>query len=280
MRLRTTLCLALLTGCVEYQLDNAGEFPDDVSADPADPDQTTEDPTEPDVTDPTEPLDTGDVDTDNPGFPEAGCSDGDREGFQSWDDYPDIAACSGGWTVGGVTRNNLVPTCGRVSGDDSANTEGDGCSAADLCMDGWHVCDGAVEVAANSFDGCQGAVPPGTPDKALFFAVSQHSDDGSVCDDSSPNGNDVYGCGNLGTQLDAGKNCGVLDRVLASMNPDSCGFNEAEPNLGPWECVGGQNSHLAEGTLVTKMGCPWDSCQYDGFPVGNQDKGGVVCCRD
>jgi len=280
MQIRIILCFALLSGCLEYQLDGAREVPEDGEATETDPDLgdgTTPDPDD-DGTDPGNPEDTGEFGT-TPGVPEAGCSDGQREGFESWDDYPDIAACSGGWSVGGVTDASPA-VCGRISGDDSANGEGDGCAAVDLCMDGWHVCDGAVEVEALSIDGCAGAVPPGTPDKTLFFAVSQHSDNGSVCDDSSANANDVYGCGNLGVQLDAGKNCGVLDRVLASMNPNSCGFNEAEPNLGPWECVGGQNSHLAEGELVTKIGCPWDSCLYDGQPVGNSDKGGVVCCRD
>ena len=90
----------------------------------------------------------------------------------------------------------------------------------------------------------------------------------------------MFGCGNLGTALTADKGCGVLDRVLASMHQDTCGINEAEPDLGPWECVGGAESHYHEGELVTKKGCPGRSCSYDGYPVGNSDKGGVLCCRD
>jgi hypothetical protein len=68
--------------------------------------------------------------------------------------------------------------------------------------------------------------------------------------------------------------------VLASTQPQSCGFNEAEPNLGPWECLGGSDSHLNEGALVTKDACQGDSCSYDGDPIGASDKGGVLCCRD
>jgi hypothetical protein len=211
--------------------------------------------------------------------PDAGCADGQREGYQDWAAYPDIAACSGAWTVGGLTRADLAPTCGHGAGDDSWNTEGSGCSAADLCSAGWHVCQGKTEVAQEA-GSCDDAVPWGTPDKSLLFAVVQHSDNGSVCDDGAGNGNDVFGCGNLGTVLTGDKNCGVLNRVLASMHQDSCGFNEAEPNLGPWECVGGSESHYHEGELVTKKGCPGGSCSYDGYPVGNSDKGGVLCCRD
>ncbi len=214
-----------------------------------------------------------------PPTPEAGCADGEREGFLSWDDYPEIAACSGAWSVGGVTRDDLAPTCGRAAGDDGSLVDGDGCSAADVCAEGWHVCRGQAEVASLA-GSCSGAVPDGTPDKSLFFAVSQHSVENTVCDDSATEANDVFGCGNLGTQLGTDKDCGPLDRALASMQPDSCGFNEAEPDLGPWECVGGSDSHYAEGSLVTKKGCPGNSCSYDGYAVGSSDKGGVLCCRD
>jgi len=211
--------------------------------------------------------------------PEAGCADGGREGFLSLEVYPAIAGCAGAWSVGGVTRMNLAPTCGLAGGDDGANSEGTGCSAADMCASGWHVCDGKVEVGAKAPSGCGDAVPAGTPDKALFFAVAQHSTEGSVCDHSL-NSNDVFGCGNLGTALSLDKGCAPLDRVLASTQADTCGFNEAEFPHGPWACLGGTDSHLHEGSLVTKDACPGTSCSYDGAPIGNSDKGGVLCCRD
>jgi hypothetical protein len=214
-----------------------------------------------------------------PQVTEAGCADGTREGFLSLQAYPEIAGCSGAWSVGGITRPDLEPTCGRNSGNDSDNPEGAGCSAADLCAPGWHVCLGKLEVAALSPDGCAGAVPPGTPDKTLFFAVMQNSRADSVCDQSDQ-GNDVFGCGNLGTSLSPDKNCQPLNRVLASMHAGTCGFNEAEPPLGPWMCQGGDDSHLHEGSLVRKNGCPSVSCSYDGNPVDNSGKGGVLCCLD
>lgn len=210
---------------------------------------------------------------------DVGCSDGTREGFVSLNMYSDIAGCNGGWSVGGVTRSDLAPTCNRAAGNSGSNVEGSGCSAADLCSGGWHVCRGKSEVTTKAPGGCVDAAPAGAPDKSLFFAVQQNSTQNSVCD-SSNNGNDVFGCGNLGTVLTADKSCGPLTRVLASMAAGSCGFNEAEPPLGPWTCSGDSSSHLQEGTLVKKDGCPSTSCSYDGSPVGNSDKGGVLCCRD
>jgi hypothetical protein len=287
---RTGVILALglsLVACMEYEVGRQRELDQHYLEDTAQPVEPPPD----DSDQPLEPQQGGPIDVedppeDDPGDdppddhdPEAGCSDGQREGYQDWDTYPDIAACSGAWSVGGVTRSDLAPTCGRGSGDDSSNTEGEGCSAADLCATGWHVCEGGGEVAERA-GSCDDAVPWGTPDKALLFAVQQRSDNGSVCDDSSLNGNDVFGCGNLGTDLSADKNCGVLNKVIASMNPGSCGYNEAEPSHGPWECFGDDDSHYHEGELVTKKGCWGSSCSYDGNPVGNSDKGGVLCCRD
>lgn len=220
------------------------------------------------------------VDPPPPPPPAVGCADGTREGFLDLATWPSIAGCEGAFAVAGVTRANLTAACARAAGDDGANTEGNGCSAADLCMEGWHVCNGKTEVAAKAPGGCGGAVPGGTPDKMLFFAVAQRSSSGSICDDASSGDNDVFGCGNLGTQLSPDKNCGALTRVLASTQPDRCGFNEAEPPNGPWLCQGGSDSHLHEGGIVTKVGCPNTSCSYDGYPISSARKGGVLCCRD
>jgi len=216
------------------------------------------------------------VDAGHPGDP-SGCSDGTREGFLSISTYPAIAACAGGWSVPGVTPL-VTPACNRVSGNTSGNHEGAGCAASDLCAAGWHVCRGKDEVAQKANGSCADAVPAGAQNNSLFFAVSQASQSNTSCDSSGDN--DVFGCGNLGTQLAAAKNCGVLTRALASTHPGTCGFNEAEPNLGPWQCLGGTQGDLHEGALVTKQGCSNTSCSYGGTPVGNADKGGVLCCAD
>jgi hypothetical protein len=208
-----------------------------------------------------------------------GCADGTREGFVSVSAYPSIAGCSGAWSVPGVLRPNMVPTCNRGGGNSGSVPEGTGCAAVDLCAVGWHVCNGRTEVNLRAPSGCGDAVPNGTPDKSLFFAVAQHSTTNTVCDEAGSD-NDVFGCGNLGTLLTADRMCGPLNRALASTQPNSCGYNEASPGLGPWECLGGADSHLHEGALVTKKGCPNTSCSYSGTPVGSSDKGGVLCCRD
>ena len=215
------------------------------------------------------------------GFPTPlnGCADGTREGFQSLVDYPEIAGCSGGWSVPGVTINGQLPSCGRGAGNSSANSSGTGCSAVDLCASGWHVCRGRSEVAQRAPSGCGAAVPPGTPDKMLFFAVAQQSQMNTVCG-ASGSDNDVSGCGNLGVALTPETICVPLDRALASTRAGSCGYNEAEPSLGPWQCAGGAGADLHEGALVTKHGCPNRSCSYSGQPIGDADKGGVLCCRD
>jgi len=212
--------------------------------------------------------------------PEVGCADGEREGFLDSTAYPHIAGCAGGWEKPGITPDEVVATCGNGAGDDGDKAEGKGCSTPDLCAKDWHVCITWKEVAEKSPTGCAGAVPPDAKSKSLFFAMRQPSETGSVCGDWGDGFNDVFGCGNLGAGLGPDKNCGPLDRVLASTQPNSCGFNEAEPPLGPWECMGDDQSHLNEGALVTKKACAGTTCSYDGHPLGSQDKGGVLCCRD
>ncbi|MFO0744234.1 MAG: hypothetical protein U1F43_00980 [Myxococcota bacterium] len=215
-----------------------------------------------------------------PATPEVGCADGAREGFVDEAAWPQIAACSGAWTKPGTTPDSVVPTCDRKGGDDGPNPDGGTCSSADLCAVGWHVCNGWRDLAARSPTGCAGAVPPGAAPKSYFFAIRQPSATNIVCGDPGAGDNDVFGCGNLGVGLGPDRGCGPLDRALASTQPDHCGFNEAEPNLGPWQCIGGAGSDLHEGATVTKKGCPNHACSYDGQPVGSSDRGGVVCCRD
>lgn len=215
-----------------------------------------------------------------PVTPAVGCSDGQREGFLDEAAYTHIAGCAGGWEKPGITPDSVVPTCDLKGGDDGPFGDGAGCSAADLCAQGWHICNGWAELALKSPTGCVGATPPDTKPKSLFFALRQDSENGSICGTKGDGFNDVFGCGNLGSGLAPDKNCGPLDRVLASTIPDKCGFNEAEPPLGPWQCIGGPGSDLKEGQTVTKKGCPKLSCTYDGVPLGSADKGGVLCCRD
>ncbi|MBI5609842.1 MAG: hypothetical protein HY902_13300 [Deltaproteobacteria bacterium] len=211
---------------------------------------------------------------------EIGCADGTREGFLDEAAWPQIAGCAGAWEKPGITPDSVAPTCNHQGGNSGSKADGSGCAAPDLCSAGWHICKTWQEVAQKSPTGCAGATPADAKPKSLFFAIRQPSFNGSVCGNWGDGFNDVFGCGNLGTALQADKKCGPLDRVMASTKPNSCGFNEAEPNLGPWQCLGSGASDLNEGANVTKKACQNQSCQYDGAPIGPADKGGVLCCHD
>lgn len=197
-----------------------------------------------------------------------GCSDGTREGFLDPGTHPNIAGCSGGWSIPGVLGTTLSPACGRVSGNSSPNPFGSGCNVADLCAVGWHVCASAADVAAHSPTGCAGAAT----DDLLFFATRQSSNGCAVCatgtrTDPDCDGaacssgccqtdllaNDVFGCGNLGDPI-ANPDCGVLDRF----SNNGCLALPA-----PWQCLG--TNGFDEARRVTK------------FTSG---RGGVLCCRD
>jgi hypothetical protein len=73
-----------------------------------------------------------------------GCSDGTREYFVNMTTHPLIAGCSGSWSLGGVKVSTTQPstnvTCGRLAGNNGILRNGTGCSASDLCADGWHIC--------------------------------------------------------------------------------------------------------------------------------------------
>jgi len=175
-----------------------------------------------------------------------GCSDGEREAFTDATAFPDIAGCSGGWSEKGILDQG--PLCSRLSGDDSSNPEGIGCSSADLCAEGWHICESPEEVAASSPDGCTGDIPPNT-----FFAAAVSGDGGDSCDAGGTN--DLFGCGTIGRGADS--SCAPLTRASG----DQCG-----DLTGEWDCPGswlfGSDSEAED---VRKSG-----------PGG----GGVLCCRD
>jgi hypothetical protein len=193
-----------------------------------------------------------------------GCADGEREGFLDLASHPDIAACSGGFQVAGLL-GDVAPECGHGGGDDGAVPGGAGCSAADLCAGGWHVCALAAEVAQKSPTGCAGAAPV----DGLFFATGQSSSGCGLCAtgasvspecsscqcvagclQTDQTSNDVFGCGSLGA---VASDCGVLDRFSNNL----CGALSA-----PWLCGG---DGCDEAHAVAKPG-----------PAA----GGVLCCRD
>jgi hypothetical protein len=196
---------------------------------------------------------------------DVGCSDGAREGFLDAALYPDIAACSGGFQVAGLL-GALAPKCNLGGGDDSANPGGAGCSAADLCAGGWHVCESAAEVAERSPTGCDGSVGVNEP---VFFVTGQSGPGCGLCAlGSSPDpecgtcnctpgclqtdltANDLFGCGSAGATPG---DCGVLDRFSGNV----CNGLPA-----PWSCASGDGCDEAHQVVKPGSGA-----------------GGVLCCR-
>lgn len=174
-----------------------------------------------------------------------GCADGEREAFTDTTAFPDVAGCSGGWSAKGILGTS--PLCSRISGDDSPNPQGIACSAADLCADGWRVCDSLAEVAASSPGGCSGDLPAGT-----FYVAAVSGDGGDAC--TADGTNDLFGCGTVGRTAEA--SCAPLTRGSG---------DECEDLSGEWDCPGsflvGSDSEAED---VRKNG-----------PGG----GGALCCR-
>jgi hypothetical protein len=180
-----------------------------------------------------------------------GCSDGTREGFRDFTNWPDIAGCAGGWQWPGLL--NLAarsPYCGRVAGNDSSNPNGDDCSAADLCASNWHACVDGPDVARRSPTGCESVV---SPDDQAFFAVMTGASPQGVCYPDSSATNDLHGCGSIGQPESDW--CAPLTRRM--------GFADCDLT-GVWQC-GTVDDSLDEASKVYKTG---------------PSLGGVVCCRD
>jgi hypothetical protein len=187
-----------------------------------------------------------------PGPPaQVGCADGTREGFPSLDDWPNVAGCSGAWSIQGLLSNDArAPACNRQAGNDGANSLGQGCSISDLCAVGWHVCRDAADVGQSSPSGCESAVDSAEP---RFFLVASGASPQGICTPDDTAENDLHGCGTLGQSESSA--CDPLNRRMT--------FAECQSS-GVWSC-GGPNEHLAEAAEVTKS---------DGR------LGGVLCCRD
>jgi hypothetical protein len=187
-----------------------------------------------------------------------GCSDGTREGFLDATTYPTIAACAGAWDTPGLDSTDaLTPQCNRRAGNDGDIPDGRGCSAADLCESGWHVCATAHGVAvATNGAGCTDAVAPANG-KPVFYVTRQRAT-GLTCDTGpNPTGtNNLYGCGNIGSTADK-NSCSPLNRM---MRDSDCLLNS------PWMCSDGPNGTSQD--------------EYDVVTKGGSSRGGVLCCHD
>jgi len=190
--------------------------------------------------------------------PTPGCADGTREGYLDPKVYPTIAACAGAWDTPGLDSIAArTPQCNRGAGNDGIRPDGHGCSVADLCKTGWHVCTTARGVADGTMDsGCNDAVAPAgnTP---VFYVTRQRAT-GLVCDvNANPTGTDnLYGCGNIGPPADP-NSCAPLTRMMRDID---CAMNP------PWMC--------SDGPIGTSQD------EYNVVTKSNSSRGGVLCCHD
>ena len=197
----------------------------------------------------------GDGATDGAVVSPIGCADGTREGYLNVGGYPLIAACGGGWQVAGLlSATATTPQCGRQGGNSGAHPAGAGCSVADLCAEGWHVCRTALEVFQLAGD-CKDAVGPAGAGHTFFVTLQRAT--GNTCPAANDVGtNNLHGCGNFGSPED--RTCSPFMTMLQDTD---CTANT------PWLCpvtTSGSVTH-AEYETVTKAGSA---------------RGGALCCHD
>jgi cysteine-rich repeat protein len=173
-----------------------------------------------------------------------GCADGTRDGFLMV--FDSVAACAGDFGVAGLNAPRTgVPAC-LDSGDDGPDPDPDGCSAADLCAEGWSICPDHNQIEARI-----GNAPCGGVDQAFepgFFATNQPSLDDVSCAIAGSNG--IIGCGDVGSPAGAAT-CVSLTRAAGNL------CLAAAPG---WTC----ENASSERTTVVKSG---------------GHGGGVLCCR-
>ncbi|HTL35452.1 MAG TPA: hypothetical protein VL326_20130 [Kofleriaceae bacterium] len=175
-----------------------------------------------------------------------GCADGTREWLLDVQVFPDIAGCSGGWTVLGVHHvPPPTPLCPAAGNSNQGNPSGDGCDVSDLCAPGWHFCLDPIDV-----DGHLGGKPCSetTGLSGAFFITGAHSTGQAHCDTIGDN--DAFGCGSVGTMPSG---CGGIDRTSG----DNC---IALP-FG-WNCGSDGSSEAAFVTKTSAFG------------------GGAMCCKN
>ena len=203
-------------------------------------------------------ADAGGVDAEPPPDVEpgvVGCSDGSAEVLIA---DRGLAGCDGAWSIPGVV-SATEPACDRAAGNDGTRSSGEGCAAADLCADGWHVCQDADEVSARGGDSaCEAfAAPPDPEGTTAFIYLSRQratGDDPACLPDGSEEAiDDAWGCGTRGLEA---PDCRPLDRHLA-LEVEGGGCES------PWSC--GEDPR-AEGQNVTKL--------------EPSQGGGVLCCSD
>ncbi len=178
---------------------------------------------------------------------DGGCADGTREAFPDEAAHPNIAACGGGWGIAGLPGS---VSCNRNTGDDRVTQPALGaCSAADLCAEGWHVCDDSADVAASS-SGCGGVANGLRPEPRDHFYAAAQGGNGTNC--TATGTNDIYGC----------------QVIVDTPAPASC---------APLDAASGDQC----GAIGVGLTCPSSSNELGTVTSDSAaNENGVLCCRD
>ena len=223
----------------------------------------------------------------------AGCSDGTREGFKNINVYPQIAGCSGSWTVPGL--HHTGPQCNRKSGNTGVNATGKDCNVEDLCAEGWHVCLGKDDVKGRSVSGCTGILDK---DDAPYFFAARTSSSGSfnctpdTVGSSTTNTDDFFGCGNMGCSA-TNKTCAPLQLgshdLCVGIIDNNCKWTEDEDGKihgsGSLGCNWCKPLDYWNFVLKADYKTAWN-CGGNGTQEANNviksdnSQGGVLCCKN
>ncbi|MSP62684.1 MAG: hypothetical protein EXR72_20615 [Myxococcales bacterium] len=184
---------------------------------------------------------------DRPACP-SGCTNNGGRRATGDPGLPRVAFCPAAWSVAGIVSGDAaVKKCG---GKPDAN--GTGCTPADNCATGWHVCTGDKDALDHGLTvaACQSA-PAG------MYATGHRGGleimgpgmRAPSCNSLGGIAEFVMGCGTLGTSV---KSCSILQHAMGAME---C--------TGVWSC--GSGGMALAGDLVKKSGL---------------ELGGVICCQD
>jgi hypothetical protein len=146
-----------------------------------------------------------------------------------------------------------TPKCDRRSGNNGEIPSGIGCSVADICAAGWHVCDSLEEVVDLAED-CRPALPASFAMR-VFYVTRQRAEDDECSNNNNEGLDNLHGCGNFGSIEDP--SCRPF---LYTLHQPDCFANP------PWECDDPSSlSFEGEMAVVVKRG---------------SERGGALCCKD
>lgn len=196
----------------------------------------------------------------------SGCADGTREAFTDTTVFPDIAACAGGFSVPGVFPAPVragVAACATSGNNSGTNVNGAGCSAADLCGAGWHICRAGEVGLVSGGLGCSATTFP----VDQFFAAAVSGPGCHRC--AVPSNTVLVGC--------TSSSCtpGCRERNDLNNGLFGCGAGRASVDCELTVTAGDRCVDVPAGAWT----CPSDTSESQTVTKAQAAGGGVLCCR-